>query len=272
MNAIELLNVSYKYPNGFLAVEDVSMSFNAGEAAAIIGQNGAGKTTTVKMMNNLYMPTNGTVLVNGKDTKNFTTAQISKHVGYVFQNPDDQIFQSNIEKEIKYTLKANNVPEAEANKWFELAVDLTGLKDYLGYNPYNMPLSTRKLITIASVIAYNPDVIIMDEPTAGQDSIGLNRLADIILTMKNLGKTIITITHDMEFVLENFNRVIVMANKKKIADGTAKEVFWDFDVMEKAALKPPAICELAARTGLPSNIISDDELIAALKEVCYAHR
>lgn len=269
MNAIELINVNFKYPNGFLAVEDVCMSFKSGESVAIIGQNGAGKTTTVKMMNNLYKPTSGTVLVNGKDTKKFTTAQISKNVGYVFQNPDDQIFQSNIEKEIKYTLKANNVPEAEANKWFQLAVDLTGLKDYLDHNPYNMPLSTRKLITIASVIAYNPDVIIMDEPTAGQDSFGLKRLSDIIHTLKDLGKTIITITHDMEFVLENFDRVIVMADKKKIADGSARDIFWNFDVMEKAALKPPAICELASAMKLPGSVITDEELITALKEVRY---
>lgn len=265
MKAIEMVNVSFRYPNGFLAVEDVSMSFETGEAAAIIGQNGAGKTTTVKMMNNLYRPTSGTVLVKGKDTKNFTTAQISKNVGYVFQNPDDQIFQSNIEKEIKYTLKANNVPEEEGNKWFELAVGLTGLRDFLGHNPYNMPLSIRKFITIASVIAYNPDVIIMDEPTAGQDLVGLKRLAEIIHTLKGLGKTIITITHDMEFVLENFDRVVVMANKRKVADGTVKEVFWNFEVMEKAALKPPAICELAARAGLPGNITSEEELIEALK-------
>lgn len=269
MNAIELINVSFKYPNGFLAVEDVSMSFKGGESVAIIGQNGAGKTTTVKMMNNLYKPTSGTVLVNGKDTKDFTTAQISKSVGYVFQNPDDQIFQSNIEKEIKYTLKANNIPAEEANKWFELAVELTGLKDYLEHNPYNMPLSTRKFITIASVIAYNPDVIIMDEPTAGQDSIGLRRLAEIIQTLQGLGKTIITITHDMEFVLENFQRVVVMANKRKIADGTAREVFWNSGVMEMAALKPPAICELAGKVGLPGEIIRDYELIEALKEVNY---
>lgn len=272
MNAIELVNVSFRYPNGFLAVEDVSMSFKNGESVAIIGQNGAGKTTTVKMMNNLYKPTSGTVLVNGKDTKDFTTAQISKEVGYVFQNPDDQIFQSNIEKEVKYTLKANNIPEEEGNKWFKLAVELTGLKDYLENNPYNMPLSTRKFITIASVIAYNPDVIIMDEPTAGQDSIGLRRLAEIIHTMQGLGKTIITITHDMEFVLENFDRVVVMANKRKIADGTARDVFWDPDVMEKAALKPPAICELAGKVGLPGKIIRDDELIAALKEVSYGQK
>lgn len=271
MNAIELVHASYKYPNGFLAVDDVSMSFKKGESVAIIGQNGAGKTTTVKMMNNLYKPTSGTVLVNDEDTKNFTTAQISKYVGYVFQNPDDQIFQSNIEKEIKYTLKANNVPEEKANKWFKLAVDLTGLKDYLELNPYNMPLSTRKFITIASVIAYNPDVIIMDEPTAGQDSFGLKCLSNIIYTLKDMGKTIITITHDMEFVLENFDRVIVMADKKKIADGNAKDVFWDFEVMKKAALKLPAICELAARTGLAKNIISEDEIIEALKEACNGH-
>ena len=266
MKAVELEHVSFAYPGGFVAVEDVSMSFETGESVAIIGQNGAGKTTTVKMMNNLYQPTSGTVYVNGEDTRKFTTAQVARKVGYVFQNPDDQIFQSMVENEVAYGSKVNGVPKEEAEKWFQLAVQLTGLEGELQTNPYNLPLSIRKFVTIASVIALNPDTIILDEPTAGQDLIGLQRLSDMIRTLRGMGKTIITITHDMDFVIENFERVIVMANKRKVADGNVKEVFWDRDSMEKAALKQPSVCALAERLNLGGEITTEDELVAAVRE------
>ncbi len=268
MKSVELVNVSFAYPNGFVAVEDVSMSFEAGESVAIIGQNGAGKTTTVKMMNNLYQPTSGTVFVSGEDTKRFTTAQVARKVGYVFQNPDDQIFQSEVQKEVAYSSKVNKVPKDVAQKWFDFAIELTGLGNQLDENPYNLPLSIRKFVTIASVIALNPDVVILDEPTAGQDLMGINLLSHAIKALKDLGKTVITITHDMDFVTDNFERVIVMANKKKIADGSVKSVFWDASVMEKAALKQPSICALASKLHLPGGIITEDEFIETIKDRC----
>lgn len=264
MNAIELRNVSFAYPNGFLAVSGVSMSFEKGESVAIIGQNGAGKTTTVKLMNNLYKPTEGDVLVDGENTKDFTTAQIARKVGYVFQNPDDQIFQSEVKKEINYANIANKIPEEEAKKWFDLGVKLTGLEDELDSNPYNLPLSIRKFVTIASVIAFNPDCIILDEPTAGQDAIGLKRISQIIKELTALGKTVITITHDMDFVIDNFERVIVMANKRKIMDGKAREVFWNEEVMLEASLKKPSVCDLAERLGMSGEILTVEEMVAAI--------
>lgn len=264
MKVIELQNVSFSYPNGFTAVEDVSMDFEQGEAVAIIGQNGAGKTTTVKLMNNLYQPTKGTVLVKGEDTKKFTTAQVAKKVGYVFQNPDDQIFQSEVQKEIRYAAKANKIPEKEAKQWFDIGVSLTGLQDSLEENPYNLPLSIRKFVTIASVIAFNPEVIILDEPTAGQDLKGLELLSRLIREIRSMGKTVITITHDMDFVIENFERVIVMANKKKIADGNLKDIFWNKQVLEEAALKQPAICAMASKLGFEDYIITEEELLQAI--------
>jgi energy-coupling factor transport system ATP-binding protein len=271
MKAIELIDVSFAYPGGFVAVEGLNMAFEKGESVAIIGQNGAGKTTTVKMMNNLYQPTTGAVLVNGESTRCFTTAQVARKVGYVFQNPDDQIFQSEVGKEVAYSSKVNKVPPDEAKKWFDIAIELTGLGAALDENPYNLPLSVRKFVTIASVIALNPEVVILDEPTAGQDLMGLRLLANAIRTLKGFGKTVITITHDMDFVVENFERVIVMANKRKVADGNVKDIFWNAETMERSALKQPAICALAGKLNLDGDIITDDELIQAIKERCEHH-
>ncbi len=264
MHVIELEDVSFSYPGGFQAVDHVSMGFNAGEAVAIVGQNGAGKTTTVKLMNNLFQPTEGTVFVQGKDTRDFSTAQIARKVGYVFQNPDDQLFQSSVEKEVVYSPKMNKVPEEESKRWIDLAVELCDLEDKMELNPYDLPLSIRKFVTIACVIAMNPDVLILDEPTAGQDLHGLNLLARIIEVLQKRGKTIITITHDMDFVLEHFRRVIVMADKRKIADGDARDIFWDMEIMKKASLKQPPVCSLARELGLTRGIVTQQELLDAI--------
>ena len=132
MGIIEFKDVSFQYPNGFSAVENVSFEINEGEAIAIIGQNGAGKTTTVKMINGLLKPTHGTVLIDGMDTKDYTTAQLSKIAGYVFQNPDDQIFHNNVEDEIRFGPKKQGLSEEEIvniiNQVFE-EVNPSGIKD-----------------------------------------------------------------------------------------------------------------------------------------------
>jgi energy-coupling factor transport system ATP-binding protein len=267
MRIIELEDVSFAYPNGYLAVENISMQLEAGDSIAIIGQNGAGKTTTVKLMNNLYQPTSGRVLVLGEDTRKHTTAQISRNVGYVFQNPDDQIFNSDVRKEIAYGPRVNKIPQAEARRCFDLAVQLTGLEHVLDENPYNLPLSIRKFVTIASVIAMNPDVLIFDEPTAGQDMIGLRTLENLIHVLRGLGKTVITITHDMEFVIRSFQHVIVMAHKRKIADGDVADIFWDTATLNDADLKQPFISSLARRLGFDERVMTCDDLVSAIKNL-----
>ncbi len=168
--AIEVKNVTFSYPNSQVtAVENVSMTIEKGERVAIIGQNGAGKSTTVKIMNNIYKPTKGTVTVDGINTKNKTTAQIAPHVGYVFQNPNDQIFNDDVTKEIDYVLRYWKLSEEEIKRRREEAIDVTGIRPYLEMHPFDIPLPIRKFLTIAVVVAVSPDYVILDEPTAGQD-------------------------------------------------------------------------------------------------------
>ncbi len=264
MAYLELKEVTFNYPNGFTAVENVSMSFELGVKVAIVGQNGAGKTTTVKMMNGLFKPTSGDVLINGESTKGSTTAQISRKVGYVFQNPDDQIFHSNILNEIKFGPKVLKFSEEKAKEMLDLAINLTELNDYLDENPYNVPLSLRKFITVAAVIAMDTDVLIFDEPTAGQDFEGVQRLTKIIDSLIAMGKTVITITHDMEFVVNNFERVIVMAHKNVLADANVREVFWELDLLEESMLKQPSISQVAHNTNLGAKVLNVDEMIHEL--------
>jgi energy-coupling factor transport system ATP-binding protein len=264
MDFISLQNVSFEYPGGFKAVDSVSMEIGRGENIAIIGQNGAGKTTTVKMCNRLLCPTGGDVFIDGKNTRNHTTAQISRIVGYVFQNPDDQIFHSTVESEVQFGPKMMKLRDNRIKTLMDDALSITGLVREREEHPYNLPLSIRKFITIASIIAMDTEVIILDEPTAGQDLEGIQRLKNIIHTMLRRGKTLITISHDMEFVVDNFSRIIVMANKRIVIDGTPRDVFWNFEALENAHLRQPFVSRICRRLGVRDRIINQKEAVDAI--------
>ena len=225
MNQIVLNHVSFQYPNGFLANEDINLVINQEEQVAIVGQNGAGKTTVVKLMNGLNKPTVGDVTINGMNTKEYTTAQIARYVGYVFQNPDDQIFNQSVYDEIAYMPKYYKMEEKEVKKRVDEAADIMHIREFLKSNPYEITYTIRKFVTIASILVVEPQYIILDEPTAGQDLNGTKVLIELLDYLRRKNTGVITITHDMEFVADHFKRVIAMANKHVIADGTAKDIF-----------------------------------------------
>lgn len=260
MAYLELKNVSYVYSNKYKAIEDVNMQFELGESVAIIGQNGAGKTTTVKLMNGLLTPTSGEVLIDGLSTKKNTTATIARKVGYVFQNPDDQIFQDTIYKEIAYGPLKMKLTKEEVEERVRNSAELCGLTEELNEHPYNLPYSKRKFITIAAVISMNPQVIILDEPTAGQDRESTELLGEIIAKLAKENKTVITITHDMEFVAKEFKRVIVMADKRLRVDDNPLNIFWNEELLKLSNLKQPYICQLAKLMG-HKNVLTIKDLI-----------
>lgn len=261
MAIIEFKDVSFRYPNGFCAVENVDFEICQGEKIAIVGQNGAGKTTTVKMMNGLLKPTSGKVVIDGMDTKDYTTARLSRITGYVFQNPDEQIFHSTVRGEIEFgpgVLGFSPEKIKENTRW---AAELCGLSEHMDENPYNLPLSVRKFVTIASVLAMDEKILVLDEPTAGQDLWGIRLLENILDELHQRGKTVITITHDMEFVANNFPKVFVMAHKNLLKVGRAEEVFRDDALLKESMLKKPYISSLAAGLGLEESLITREEWI-----------
>lgn len=265
MAFMELQNIHFVYPSGHRALEDVSMAFEKGERAAIIGQNGAGKTTVAKLMNGLLKPSSGDVIIDGWNTKQYTTAKISRKVGYVFQNPDDQIFHNSVYQEIAFGPKNLRQSPDEIDRNVKAAADLFGIGSLLRENPYDLPLSVRKFVTAASVVAMNPDVIILDEPTAGQDKRGLDVLSEAIAELSRGSKTILTISHDMEFVAANFDRTIVMAHGNKLADGDTRTIFWREEILREAGIKAPYMSRLGAALGFPAGILDVHDLIRALK-------
>ena len=264
MSYIEVKNVSFAYPNGYIAVDDISLKIEKGENIAIIGQNGAGKSTTVKMLNALQYPTKGTIMIGDMDTKNYTTAQVSRVVGYVFQNPDDQIFHSSVLQEVEYGLRKQKLSEEQIKKQVEYALRLTGMEQFKKENPYNLPLSVRKFVTIAAIVASDCDVMIFDEPTAGQDLMGNRKLSHILKELHKKGKTTITISHDMEFVANNFKKIIVMANKKVVGEGSPEDVFWDFELLEKAMLKQPYVSRLCQKLGIGERVVTLEQAVSLL--------
>lgn len=264
MAYISFKDVTFAYPDGFVAVDNISLEIEKGENIAIVGQNGAGKTTTVKMCNGLLKPTKGNVLIGDLNTKNYSTAQVSRKVGYVFQNPDDQIFHSTVYGEVIFGPNKMKLSKEEMNKQVEYALEITGMDEFKDENPYNLSLSIRKFITMAAIIAMNTDIMIFDEPTAGQDLKWNNRLSDIIKELNANGKTLITISHDMEFVANNFKRVVVMANKKIIASASPNDIFWNFGVLDEAMLKQPYIARLCKALDIDGNIVSLKDAAAAI--------
>ncbi|MDR2619884.1 MAG: ATP-binding cassette domain-containing protein [Propionibacteriaceae bacterium] len=259
---VEIDNVSFTYPGGVEAVHEVSLALSAGESVAIIGQNGAGKTTLAKLVNGLLRPSSGEVRIAGHATTEWTAAETARRVGYVFQNPDDQIFNKTVLDEVEYALRRLGLPEVERKRRVDAALELTGLSDRRSANPYDLPLSVRKFVTIASVIALDTAVLLFDEPTAGQDLAGLNRLIAILRELSRRGKAVVTITHDMEFVSQHFARTIVMADRQVLADTPTERTFYLDAVIAKAMVNQPAFVQLtrhfcASDIGLSMDKLAD---------------
>ncbi len=228
--------MDFSYVEDSPIFSDFSLSLDA-HSTAIVGENGAGKTTLVKLLKGLLSPQKGDILYGRENIKEKTVASLAKEVGYVFQNPDDQIFQSNVLQEVMFGPK--NLGMKNAEEMANEALEMVGLSHQAQANPYDLSLQERKMIAIASVIAMDPKVMILDEPTIAQDSVGKDRIANIIKVLRAKGKCVIAILHDMDFVLENFERVMVLFHGKILAEGEAEEVFCQDEILHQAKLEKP---------------------------------
>lgn len=267
---IEVKDVYFTYPNGVEALKGVSLTISDGELVAIMGENGAGKTTLVKHFNGLLKPTKGDVFVDGVNTRNVSVATLSRNVGLVFQNPDHQLFSETVEEEIAFALRNFGFDEDAVRRRVAWALSLLGLTKYGMSSPLSLSEGERKRVALASVIAWDPKVLILDEPTIGQDYGQRRRLKRFILRMVARGKTVIVVTHDVEFVAECSPRVVLMQNGKVIADGGAREVLTDVNTLTKTSLIPPQVTQIfmeLSDLGLPTGILDVREAKEALLKV-----
>ncbi len=264
---IKVEDVWYQYPeSNFWALRGVSLEVFEGDLIAFIGQNGGGKSTLAKNMNGLYKPTKGRILVEGMDTKQVPTHEIVKRVGYVFQNPNHQIFESKVWDEVAYGPINLGLSEEEIKERVQWALSLVGLEGYEETHPYDLDYGKMKLLTVASVLSMKPKVLLLDEPTTGQDHKGRWILADLCKRLNKEGFTIIVITHDMRFVVEVARRVILIADGKIAMDGPTREVMTTIDILRKAAIKPPQIVQLADSLKKKGVEINAMTVVEALEE------
>jgi len=261
---ISVSNLSFSYKNGGEAnvLSGIDLQFDR-RSTAIIGQNGAGKTTFVKLLKGLLKPSEGTIVVQGNDVNKKTAAELAKTIGWVFQNPNDQIFKRTVLEEVMFG-PLNIKMEKEAAKDQAIkALKMVELDGELNTNPHDLSLSDKKLLCIASVVAMNTDIVILDEPTIAQDHQGKRKIRDIIKSLKDDNKLVLTIIHDMDFVAENFERTIVFNQGKVLLDGETRDVFSRKEILQQAKAAAPGITQLAEKLGYKETILTVEEFIQA---------
>lgn len=239
----QVQDLRFSYVKGREVLHGLNLALDH-RPTAIIGQNGAGKTTLVRVLKGLLKPDSGEIRYQGENLETKTVAELASRVGYVFQNPDDQIFKYKVLEEVMFGPLNIGMSPQEAEASAHEALRMVGLDEKAGENPYDLELSERKMVAIASVLAMNTDVIILDEPTIAQSWNGREKIREIIQAQAAQGKLVIAILHDMDFVANSFARVIAMAHGEVLADGTPAEVFRNHPVLEKAALAAPPLYEL----------------------------
>jgi energy-coupling factor transport system ATP-binding protein len=249
---ISVEGLVHRYPGGVEAVRGVSLTIEPGEAVAVLGQNGSGKTTLVKHLDGLLRPDAGRVLLDGAPTDDRSVAELARTVGFVFQNPDDQLFERSVEREVAFGPRNLGVAPGDIAALVTRSLAAVGLAGERTTNPYDLDLSRRKLVALAGILAMDPAVLVLDEPTTGQDARGVARIQRVVASIAAEGRTVIAISLDMRFVAETFQRVVVMAEGRVALDGTPGEVFaasaWP--TLASTYLEPPLAARVGARLGL----------------------
>ena len=248
------------------ALDGVDLRITTGERVALIGQNGSGKTTLVRHFNGLLRPTEGRVTVDGTDAGAMTVAQLAARIGLVFQDPDRQVFSGAVRSEVEFGPRNLGRRGSQLAAAVETALEASGLAGEEDTNPYDLGQSRRKLLALASVLAMRTPVLVLDEPTTGQDARGVERVRAVVESAAAEGRTVIAISHDMRFVAETFERVVVMRAGRVVLDGTPDEAFAEAnrEVLRSTFLEPPLSATVGHRLGLGSTP-TDTSLVEALR-------
>lgn len=252
--------------SGVRALDGVTLRIGAGERVAIVGQNGSGKTTLVRHLNGLLRPTSGRVTIDGTDAAELTVAQLAARVGLVFQDPDRQIFAGSVRAEVEFGPRNLGRRGPELRQAVERALEAAGLAGVEASNPYDLGQSRRKLLALASVLAMETRVLVLDEPTTGQDARGTARIQRIVDDVARDGRAIVAISHDMRFVAETFERVVVMRHGRVILEGSPADVFAaaEWGALRSTHLEPPLAARIGHRLGRGSTP-TDATLIETLR-------
>ena len=259
---IEIDKLWHAYPEGITALKDVSLRICEGEFVAVMGRNASGKTTLVKHINGLLKPTKGKVIVNGIDTRRATIAQLSRKVGFIFQNPNDHIFADTVEEEIAFILKNLGFDSGEIAARIDEMLEMFALKEFRKQYPRSLSGGERQRVAMASVLVARPRVLILDEPTRGMDYRLKSELMRFLNGYREKGNTVVLVTHDVETVAEHADRVVLLSEGGVVVDGNKR------DVLSRALFFSPQINRLVQafeKYGVPNNILTVDEALDILK-------
>lgn len=255
--------VSFTYPGPVRALDGVDLTIESGEFVAIVGENGAGKTTLVKMLNGLLRPGEGKVSVGDWDVVEHTTAQLARRVGFLFQNPDDQLFERTVRREVAFGPRNLGFSANKVASNTRTALKNVGLIHDAEKNPYDLEPFERKLLALAATLAQATPVLVLDEPSIGQDEAGKRRIGRILRDLHKQGRTILLISHDLDFCAQYVERVIVMADGRILEDGPAQKVFAKEETLQLAALIAPQLVRLALALKMPTTPLKVSGFITA---------
>ncbi len=261
---IDISDLHYSYPSGVKALQGLSLQVNPGERVAIAGHNGCGKTTLVRHLNGLLRPTQGRVAVGDWDSADHSAAGLAHRVGYVFQNPDEQICKRRVWDEVAFGARNLGYSPTRVEELVSWALSCWQLEPHRDTNPHDLSSGLRRKVAIASVLAMDTPILIFDEPTTGQDSHFFKQLIAVMNLLRQKNKTVIAISHDMDFIAENFDRVIIMGQGRILLDGKPDVVFNESEVLAVTFLQPPQLTRLAKGLSLPVEDCSIEGFLRAL--------
>ena len=255
---ITLENVSFKYPTGTTALDGINLNINGGDFVAIMGENGAGKTTLAKHLNGLLKPTTGRVLVDDEDTRKVSVAHLARRVGLVFQNPDHLLFSETVKDEVAFGLRNFGFTPDVVEEQVQRTLEALGLGEYADTSPFLLSGGERKRVALAAILATEPEYLILDEPTIGQDYLQKERLRNFILQLYSQGKAVVMITHDVEFVAESNPKVVLLSKGNIVSQGPAESILSRDEMVKSASLAKPQMSRLFAsltKYGLPRDVV-----------------
>jgi energy-coupling factor transport system ATP-binding protein len=264
---VEVHDLAFTYPSGVRALDGIDLQISASERLAIIGQNGSGKSTLVRHFVGLLRATSGEVRVGGRPVGRRHVAELARTVAIAFQNPDRQIFAARVRDEVAFGPRNFGLRGAALDERVASALAAAGLEGHSGANPYDLGYSQRKLLALASVLAMQAPMVVLDEPTTGQDARGVRRVEEIVADLSAAGTTVVVISHDMRFVAETAGRVVVMRAGHIVDDGPPEAVFSEprWPVLASTYLEPPLAARIGARLGLGPTP-TDGSLVARARE------